>query len=96
MEKAVAGRTTITIAYVTSTPLRVYFADTNLFAARHRLSTITKSDQIIVLHDGKIVERGTHDELLLLGGRYSTMWEKQSTIEKEKVEEAEGEEGPVV
>jgi ABC-type transport system involved in Fe-S cluster assembly fused permease/ATPase subunit len=53
------------------------------------LSTITKSDQIIVLHDGQIVEKGTHNELLALGGRYSVMWEKQSTIEKEKVEEAE-------
>lgn len=60
----------------------------------HRLSTITTSDQIIVLHKGKIAERGTHNELLALGGRYHAMWEKQTTIEKKEKEkkELEGEE----
>jgi ABC-type transport system involved in Fe-S cluster assembly fused permease/ATPase subunit len=43
----------------------------------HRLSTITRADQILVLHAGKVVERGTHDELLGRKGRYSTMWRKQ-------------------
>ncbi|GJC95856.1 ABC transporter [Colletotrichum higginsianum] len=59
----------------------------------HRLSTITTSDQIVVLHKGKVAERGTHAELLSLGGRYHAMWEKQTTAEKrikEKVEK-EGE-----
>jgi ABC-type multidrug transport system fused ATPase/permease subunit len=60
---------------------------------RHRLSTITTSDQIIVLHKGNILERGTHAELLALQGRYHAMWEKQTTIEKKEKEkkEAEGE-----
>lgn len=49
----------------------------------HRLSTITDSDQIIVVHQGEVVERGTHKELLELKGRYSAMWEKQTRTEKE-------------
>ena len=49
---------------------------------RHRLSTITHADQILVLHDGAIVERGTHKELLALHGRYTSMWEKQSKAEE--------------
>ncbi|TDZ15241.1 ABC transporter aclQ [Colletotrichum orbiculare MAFF 240422] len=57
----------------------------------HRLSTITTSDQIVVLHKSKIVERGTHSELLALGGRYHAMWEKQTTIEKKQNEKQEKE-----
>ncbi|TVY82207.1 ABC transporter aclQ [Lachnellula suecica] len=49
----------------------------------HRLSTITTSDQIIVVHQGKVVERGTHKELLGLEGRYFTMWEKQTRTDKD-------------
>ena len=43
----------------------------------HRLSTITTADQILVLHAGQVAERGTHEELLSLKGRYATMWRKQ-------------------
>ena len=50
--------------------------------ARHRLSTIIHADQILVLHEGMIVEQGTHDELLARGGRYTSMWEKQSRAEE--------------
>lgn len=56
---------------------------------RHRLSTITTSDQIIVLHKGKIVERGTHGELLALKGRYHAMWEKQTNTERKEKERME-------
>lgn len=43
----------------------------------HRLSTITTADQILVLHAGRVAERGTHQELLSLNQRYATMWRKQ-------------------
>ncbi|KAI1934442.1 hypothetical protein LOZ66_005910 [Ophidiomyces ophidiicola] len=44
----------------------------------HRLSTIVHCDEIVVLHDGRIVEQGTHSELLVRNGRYRQMWDKQT------------------
>jgi ATP-binding cassette subfamily B protein len=48
----------------------------------HRLSTIADADQIIVLEAGRIVEHGTHDQLLVNGGRYAAMWARQSSEEE--------------
>jgi len=45
----------------------------------HRLSTIVNADEIIVLAEGKIVERGTHRQLLSQKGLYAQMWERQSS-----------------
>lgn len=47
-------------------------------AIAHRLSTIKNADEICVLHEGKIVERGTHDELLNIDGYYKKLHEMQS------------------
>src|SRR3984893_7273773 len=43
----------------------------------HRLSTIVGADEIIMLHQGRIAERGTHSQLLAAGGLYATMWNRQ-------------------
>ncbi|MGH9737530.1 MAG: ABC transporter ATP-binding protein, partial [Candidatus Acidiferrales bacterium] len=43
----------------------------------HRLSTILEADQILVVQDGKIVDRGTHSELLERGGLYADLYRRQ-------------------
>ncbi len=50
------------------------------FVIAHRLSTIRRADQILVLESGRITERGSHEELMLLGGRYRALYEKQYGI----------------
>ena len=52
--------------------------DCTTLVVAHRLSTIRHADLICVLHDGRIVERGTHDQLLALNGHYSRLVELQS------------------
>ena len=44
----------------------------------HRLSTIAKMDRLVVMDGGRIVEQGTHHELLRAGGDYATLWKRQS------------------
>jgi ATP-binding cassette, subfamily B, heavy metal transporter len=57
--------------------LELVSQDRTTLVIAHRLSTIVGADQIIVLDDGVIVERGTHHELLLQGGLYASMWNRQ-------------------
>lgn len=54
--------------------------DRTTFVIAHRLSTIRQADQILVIEDGRIAERGKHDELLEQGGRYHELFTYQSRI----------------
>ncbi|SIR94154.1 ATP-binding cassette, subfamily B [Haladaptatus litoreus] len=53
-------------------------ANRTTFVVAHRLSTVRHADQIIVMEDGKIVERGTHSDLVRRGGQYATLWNIQT------------------
>jgi ATP-binding cassette, subfamily B, bacterial len=59
-------------------------------AIAHRLSTVRNADQILVLDGGLIVERGTHEELLELGGRYAALLSSSAGAEIERDQSADG------
>lgn len=73
------------------TAIDALLADRTSISIAHRLTTIMRSDMIIVLEDGKIIEKGTHQELVEGNGHYSEMYklyfETQSAKFLEKIKE---------
>jgi ATP-binding cassette subfamily B multidrug efflux pump len=70
--------------------LQVLMRNKTVIAIAHRLSTIAALDRLVVIEQGKIVEQGTHSELLALGGHYAKLWQRQSGgfIDADLAEEA--------
>jgi ATP-binding cassette, subfamily B, bacterial len=58
--------------------LRELLAGRTVLFISHRLSTVRSADRIYVLHEGEIIEHGTHDELMALGGRYAELFSLQA------------------
>ena len=77
----------------TRTEERIQKAMDNLMAGRtsfviaHRLSTIKNADLILVIRDGDIVEQGTHEELLQLGGFYAELYNSQFAETIDEIED---------
>ena len=65
--------------------MRVFMKGRTSIIISHRISTVKDADMIVVLEDGTIVERGTHEDLVALNGRYASLYRKQ-LLEKELVE----------
>ncbi|MDH5500828.1 MAG: lipid ABC transporter permease/ATP-binding protein, partial [Gammaproteobacteria bacterium] len=63
--------------------LSTLMKDRTTLVIAHRLSTVENADQIIVLDQGRIVESGTHSELLALNGQYSSLYKMQFNDEPE-------------
>ncbi|MEM7546721.1 MAG: ABC transporter ATP-binding protein/permease [Pseudomonadota bacterium] len=71
--------------------LRRLGADRTVLTIAHRLSTVVEADEIIVLDNGVILERGTHAALLAAGGAYAAMWRRQEA--EQAVEQLGGDSG---
>jgi ATP-binding cassette subfamily B protein len=77
LDEATSALDSATEAAIQSTLRKVRAGRTSLVIA-HRLSTIVDADEILVLRRGRIVERGSHDELLAGRGEYAALWRRQT------------------
>jgi ATP-binding cassette subfamily B protein len=61
----------------------------------HRVSTVRGADLIVVLDQGRIIDRGTHDELVARGGLYTAMYRRQLLAEELQDDDASAEQSPL-
>ena len=96
LDEATSALDTATERNIQSSLARVCKDRTCIIVA-HRLSTVRDADQILVLADGEIVERGTHEELIEMGKVYAEMWSQQQAsgieIKEENKEQRKGSQG---
>jgi ATP-binding cassette subfamily B protein len=60
--------------------LAEFFKGRTVFFITHRLTTIRNSDVIVLMNQGSVVEQGTHEELMLLKGRYFCLYQQQDAL----------------
>ena len=85
LDEATSALDTQTERNIQSSLMKVCQGRSTIIVA-HRLSTVIHADQILVLQEGIVVERGTHDQLLSLKGMYSSMWNQQQQSLQEEQE----------
>ena len=85
LDEATASVDTLTEAAIQSALANLVEERTTLVIA-HRLSTVRRADQIVVLAHGKIVEKGTHDDLLARDGAYAKLWRAQAQADQHAFE----------
>ena len=79
LDEATSNLDLVTEARVAAALQRVSSGRTTLVIA-HRLQTARTADRIAVLHGGALVEIGSHEEMLVRGGRYAAMWEAYAVV----------------
>src|SRR4029077_2474446 len=76
LDEATSALDTVTEARVQRSLERL-MAGRTVFVIAHRLSTVQRADRIVVVADGRVVEEGTHDDLMARGGEYRRLYEQQ-------------------
>ncbi len=79
LDEATSSLDLATEAAINATFQRIASGRT-MISVTHRLSSVTSADWIFVMHQGRIAEQGRHDQLVDAGGRYSSMWRRQSGV----------------
>ncbi|SMO62332.1 peptidase domain-containing ABC transporter [Solitalea koreensis] len=83
LDEATASLDSISEQYIQKVILQMREAGKTVLMIAHRLSTVMHVDKIIVLQNGKLVEEGTHQDLMVPGSKYHAMWEQQFPVLKE-------------